>query len=212
MPETHLEKKLKEEESLFASVADRTALMAAAELAKGIQYVDAMRTSWRPPAAIMKRSERKNEKLLSRNGIIAEGENIPPLCQTFEEMKFPKCIIEALHKKEIRTPTSIQMMGLPAVLSGRDMIGIAFTGSGKTLVFVLPLVMFCLEQEIRLPFASQEGPYGLIIVPSRELAKQIHDIIQHFSAALVSAKYPELRSCLCIGGVPAKEQIDQIRR
>jgi hypothetical protein len=45
-------------------------------------------------------------------------------------------------------------------LSGRDMIGIAFTGSGKTLVFVLPLIMFCLEQETRLPFIKNEGPYG----------------------------------------------------
>jgi hypothetical protein len=46
-------------------------------------------------------------------------------------------------------------------LSGRDMIGIAFTGSGKTLVFVLPLIMFCLEQETRLPFIKNEGPYGI---------------------------------------------------
>jgi superfamily II DNA/RNA helicase len=49
-------------------------------------------------------------------------------------------------------------------LSGRDMIGIAFTGSGKTLVFVLPLIMFCLEQETRLPFIKNEGPYGKRLV------------------------------------------------
>lgn len=46
------------------------------------------------------------------------------------------------------------------------MIGIAFTGSGKTLVFVLPMIMFCLEQEIRLSFIQNEGPYALIICPS----------------------------------------------
>lgn len=46
------------------------------------------------------------------------------------------------------------------------MIGIAFTGSGKTLVFTLPIVMFCLEQEKKLPFVNREGPYGLIICPS----------------------------------------------
>lgn len=51
-------------------------------------------------------------------------------------------------------------------LSGRDMIGIAFTGSGKTLVFTLPIIMFSLEQEKRLPFYKREGPYGLIICPS----------------------------------------------
>lgn len=46
------------------------------------------------------------------------------------------------------------------------MIGIASTGSGKTMTFVLPLVMFCLEQEMKLPFMRSEGPFGLIIVPS----------------------------------------------
>ena len=49
---------------------------------------------------------------------------------------------------------------------GRDLIGIAFTGSGKTLVFSLPIIMFCLEQEKRLPFVKGEGPYGLIICPA----------------------------------------------
>jgi len=46
------------------------------------------------------------------------------------------------------------------------MIGIAFTGSGKTLVFTLPIIMFCLEQEKRMPFVRNEGPYGLIVCPS----------------------------------------------
>lgn len=49
------------------------------------------------------------------------------------------------------------------------MIGIAFTGSGKTLVFTLPLVMFCLEQEKKLPFGQGEGPYGLMVCPSVSL-------------------------------------------
>lgn len=49
------------------------------------------------------------------------------------------------------------------------MIGIASTGSGKTLTFVLPLIMFCLEQEVSMRFERGEGPYGLIIVPSVRL-------------------------------------------
>lgn len=54
-------------------------------------------------------------------------------------------------------------------LHGRDMIGIAFTGSGKTLTFSLPLVMFALESETRLPLIQGEGPIGMIICPSVSL-------------------------------------------
>lgn len=97
-------------------------------------------------------------------------------------------------------------------LSGRDMIGIAFTGSGKTMVFVLPLIMFCLEQEVKLPFVKNEGPYGLIICPSRELAKQTFDIIHHFCDILRTYGMPEIRSCLAIGGVPVNEAIDTIKK
>jgi len=78
-------------------------------------------------------------------------------------MKFPHQLLAALKKKGITHPTPIQIQGIPAMygnpsphscilcvvyyrLSGRDIIGIAFTGSGKTLVFVLPLIMFCMEQ------------------------------------------------------------------
>ncbi len=46
------------------------------------------------------------------------------------------------------------MQGLPVILSGRDMIGIAFTGSGKTLVFSLPMIMLALQDELRMPFVS----------------------------------------------------------
>lgn len=81
-------------------------------------------------------------------------------------MRFPKCLIELLKVKNITKPTPIQMQGLPAVLSGRDMIGIAFTGSGKTIVFSIPIILFSMDQENKIPFISNEGPYGLIIGPS----------------------------------------------
>ena len=56
------------------------------------------------------------------------------------------------------------------------MIGIAFTGSGKTIVFGLPMIMMALEQEKRLPLTRGEGPVGLIICPSRELARQTFEV------------------------------------
>lgn len=95
--------------------------------------------------------------------------------------------------------------------SGRDMIGIAFTGSGKTLVFSLPMVMFALEEEMKLPIVRGEGPFGLIICPSRELAKQTHDVIMYFANKLRDAGHPALRSLLCIGGINMHDQESQIR-
>jgi ATP-dependent RNA helicase DDX41 len=62
------------------------------------------------------------------------------------------------------------MQGIPAVLMGRDMIGIAFTGSGKSMVFILPALMVALEEEKKMPIVKGEGPFCLFIVPSRELA------------------------------------------
>lgn len=89
-------------------------------------------------------------------------------------------------------------------LSGRDMIGIAFTGSGKTLVFTLPVIMFCLEQEKRLPFSKREGPYGLIICPSVSARRRL---------GLTCSGYPEFCLhrgvgtswfCLCSGSWPGR--------
>lgn len=60
------------------------------------------------------------------------------------------------------------------------MIGIAFTGSGKTMVFTLPLIMFCLEQEKYMPLVRNEGPYGLIICPSVRLLNAFNAVFDQF--------------------------------
>ena len=91
-------------------------------------------------------------------------------------MKFPEPILEGLKKKGIFKPTPIQVQALPAILSGRDLVGISYTGSGKTLVFVLPLIMFALEEERKLSFQHREGPVGIILSPSRELAIQTYEV------------------------------------
>lgn len=207
-----VEKQLKEEEKILESVTEKKALMAVAELAKGIQYEDPIKTSWKPPRYILARSEIKNESIRMKHRILAEGDEIPPPISSFREMKFPKGILNALEKKGIKKPTPIQVQGLPAILSGRDLIGIAFTGSGKTLVFVLPIIMFCLEQEVRMPFIRNEGPYGLIIGPSRELAKQTYDIIKYYCGHLQQCGMPEIRVALAIGGTPLNETLNVVQR
>ncbi|GFN75285.1 ATP-dependent RNA helicase ddx41 [Plakobranchus ocellatus] len=210
--ETQREKMLKEEMKILESVAEKTALMGVAELAKGIEYTEPIKTGWRPPKYVLAQPEGKWEQIRKKFHILVEGEDLPPPIRSFEAMKFPQPIIDSLKKKGIEKPSPIQIQGIPTVLSGRDMIGIAFTGSGKTLVFTLPIVMFCIEQEKRLPFVKKEGPYGLIICPSRELAKQTCENIQMFSGAMAAAGFPQIRSVLCIGGLPVKEQMDIINR
>lgn len=209
---TAAEKQLKEEEKILESVAERQALMAASELAKAITYENPIETSWRPPRHISGLPEFKCDEIRHKLRILVEGENIPAPIRSFKEMKFPKAILQGLDKKGIKKPTPIQVQGMPTVLSGRDLIGIAFTGSGKTMVFVLPLIMFCVEQELCMPFVRNEGPYGLIICPSRELAKQTHEIVQYFSEFLKNAGSPEIRSCLAIGGIPVSESLDIIHK
>ena len=168
--------------------------------------------SWTPPRCVTSVPMHKWDLLREKLRITVEGEGIPLPIPSFAAMKLHKGILQGLQKKGIKDPSPIQIQGLPTVLSGRDMIGIAFTGSGKTLVFVLPLLMFCLEQELKMPFVPNEGPYGMIVCPSRGLAKQIQDTIEHFAQCLAQCGMPLLKSCLVIGGTPVNEAMDVIRR
>ena len=210
--ESAKERQLKEEEAILQSIGEKTALMAVNELAKGIVYEDSIVTSWKPPRYILDMPEKRHQRVRKRLHILTEGEDLPPPLKRFREMKFPNGIMVGLKKKGITHPTPIQIQGLPAILMGRDMIGIAFTGSGKTLVFTLPLLMFALEQERRMPFTKGEGPYGLIICPARELANQTYDVLEHFAQSLVENGQPRLRTVLCIGGTSMRDQLDGVRR
>jgi ATP-dependent RNA helicase DDX41 len=96
--------------------------MGVAELAKGIQYEDPTKTSWKPPRYILSTLEYKHAIIRQKLKILAERENIPPPIRTFKEMKFPKLILEGLERRSIRNPTPIQVQGIPTVLSGRDLI------------------------------------------------------------------------------------------
>ncbi|PIO37141.1 putative ATP-dependent RNA helicase DDX41, partial [Aquarana catesbeiana] len=210
--ESAKEKQLKEEEKILESVTEGRALMSVKEMAKGITYDDPIKTSWRAPRNILAMSQARHERVRRKYHILVEGEGIPQPIKSFKEMKLPAAILRGLKKKGILHPTPIQIQGIPTILSGRDMIGIAFTGSGKTLVFTLPVIMFVLEQEKRLPFTKREGPYGLIICPSRELARQTHSIIEYFCKLLQEDNFPTLRTALCIGGMSVKEQMETIKQ
>eukprot|EP00978_Attheya_sp_CCMP212_P034027 scaffold140579_cov55-Attheya_sp.AAC.2 len=205
----------KEEEARIlkeASKVQTNALQAASELAQGTVYRDSLRTSWTIPKRILAQGEAVWNKTRDKWHILAEGHDIPPPMKNFPDMKFPSPILDSLREKNIQRPTPIQMQGLPVALSGRDMVGIAFTGSGKTMTFSLPLVMAALEEEMRMPILGGEGPVGFILAPSRELARQTFDVVHSFCAKLgESGKYPQLRAQLLIGGENSREQLEPIR-
>lgn len=204
--QTEAEKREEEERKILEAHAARRKLASDMELAKGINYTEPLKTSWRPPHFVRSRTEEENAKLREQHHVLADGMDIPPLITNFRDMKCPPAIIQHLLSKGIKKPTPIQMQGLPTAFSGRDMIGIAFTGSGKTLAFSLPIVMFSVEEQRKLPYTRGEGPLGMIVCPSRELARQTYENIKAMAEALAHDGFPEIGVLLCIGGISMAEQ------
>ncbi|XP_024365677.1 DEAD-box ATP-dependent RNA helicase 35 [Physcomitrium patens] len=200
-----------QEKEMIERLSEKKHLVPVRELAKGISYTEPMQTGWKPPLAIRNLSEKDCKDIRRQWHILVEGDEIPPPIKNFKDMRFPDPILKKLKAKGITRPTPIQVQGLPVILSGRDMIGIAFTGSGKTLVFVLPLIMLALQEEVRMPLIGGEGPFGLVVCPSRELARQTYDVVEEFTAVLSEKGYPQLRSMLCIGGIDMRSQLEVVK-
>lgn len=134
-----VEEQLKEEEEILRSIRAAKALQSVNELAKGIKYTESIKTGWRAPRFVLDRPAKVTDQLREEYNIEIEGENCPPLCRRFNEFKLHPAILDQLTRKNIVNPTPIQMQALPVIMSGRDMIGVAFTGSGKTMAFSLPV-------------------------------------------------------------------------
>jgi len=203
---------VQQEKEMIEHLSDKKTLMSVRELAKGITYTEPLLTGWKPPLPIRKMSRKECDAIRKQWHIIVDGEKIPPPIKHFKDMRFPEPILKMLKAKGIVQPTPIQVQGLPVILTGRDMIGIAFTGSGKTLVFVLPLIMIALQEEIMMPIMPGEGPVGLIVCPSRELARQTYEVVEEFLIPMRAAGYPELRPLLCIGGVDMRSQLEVVKK
>ncbi|XP_016174178.1 DEAD-box ATP-dependent RNA helicase 35 [Arachis ipaensis] len=203
---------LQQEQEMLDNLPDRKTLLSVRELAKGITYSEPLPTGWKPPLRLRTMPKRETDLIRKQWHIIVHGEDVPCPVKNFKDMRFPDPILNKLRAKGIVQPTPIQVQGLPVILSGRDMIGIAFTGSGKTLVFVLPMIMLALQEEIMMPVVPGEGPFGLVVCPSRELARQTYEVVEQFLKPLREAGYPELRPLLCIGGIDMRSQVDVVKK
>ncbi|KAI7822183.1 P-loop containing nucleoside triphosphate hydrolase protein [Gamsiella multidivaricata] len=203
---TDAQKTMEEEAKILAAVTERKQLASVEEISKGIVYKDPIKTTWTPPRHIRELTQEQLAAIRQKYHIDAEGEDMPPVIKAFRDMKFPQPVMDYLKNKGIKMPTPIQMQGLPVALSGRDMIGIAFTGSGKTLSFTLPLIMRALEEETKMPLAKGEGPIGMVVCPSRELARQTYEGFVGIADILHKGGYAKINILLCMGGINMQEQ------
>lgn len=116
--------------------------------------------------------------------ISVRGREIAPPLREWRESSIPHAILDAVVGAGYREPTPIQRQAIPIALQGRDLIGIAETGSGKTASFVVPLLAHVLALPRLTPETQSYGPYALVLAPTRELAQQIEGEAQRLARRL----------------------------
>ncbi|MBF0479208.1 MAG: DEAD/DEAH box helicase [Candidatus Omnitrophica bacterium] len=116
--------------------------------------------------------------------------------ENFYGLNIAPILVEQIDKMGFTVPTPIQRKAIPIGIEGKDIIGVAQTGTGKTLAFCIPMLQ-------RL--AAIKGK-GLVLVPTRELAGQVNETFVKFAPAL------NMKTCVLIGGAPMGPQISMLRR
>ena len=152
---------------------------------------------------VSERSDREVEEFRRSKEMTLQGTNIPKPVETFEEAGYPDYILSEINKLGFSAPSSIQSQAWPIALSGRDLVAIAETGSGKTIGFALPSFVHIKAQP---PLKYGDGPIALILAPTRELAVQIQTECNRFAGA------SRVRTAAVYGGVPKGPQIRDIQR
>ncbi|PAA87306.1 hypothetical protein BOX15_Mlig012397g1 [Macrostomum lignano] len=153
-------------------------------------YIESPEVSSRPEAEV--------QEFMAARGITVQGQALPRPLFTFSDCPFPDPIRAVLAQQGWLQPTPIQSMGFPLALSGRNMVGIAQTGSGKTAAFLLPALVHIAAQP---PLRLQDGPICLVLVPTRELAQQVQEVANTFGLAV------GVRNVCVYGGASKANQI-----
>ena len=122
---------------------------------------------------------------------------------TFSGLNLAQPILRAITDGGYTPPPPMQEKSIPALLQGRDLLGVAQTGTGKTAAFALPLLHRLSETPRK---AQSRKPLALILAPTRELASQINDSLR------IYGRHVHLRSCVIFGGTSARPQIQALNR
>ncbi|MCP5098139.1 MAG: DEAD/DEAH box helicase, partial [Chloroflexi bacterium] len=117
----------------------------------------------------------------------------------FEQFSLDRRLNAGINDMGFTAPTPIQEQAIPEVLNGRDVLGLAQTGTGKTAAFLLPILQ-------RLTTGPLKRVRTLIVAPTRELAEQIHE------TAVSLGKHTRIRSVTVYGGVSKVRQVERLRR
>ncbi|XP_035920025.1 ATP-dependent RNA helicase DDX42 [Anopheles stephensi] len=162
-----------------------------------IEYLKFEKNFYIPHEDIVNLSHAKVQELRQTLGVKVSGPMPPHPVTSFAHFGFDESLMKAIRKSEYSTPTPIQAQAIPAALSGRDIIGIAKTGSGKTAAFLWPMLVHIMDQR---ELGPGDGPIGLILAPTRELSLQIYSEAKRFG------KVYNISICCCYGGGSKWEQ------
>lgn len=127
--------------------------------------------------SVESRGREECDRIRLKNGIIVETgehEDVPKPFESLEECSFPEWAAEGLRERGWKFPSPIQIQAWPAALTGHDVVGIASTGSGKTMAYVLPMLVHIIAQP---ELKAGEGPVGLVLLPHRELCNQVANVL-----------------------------------
>lgn len=148
------------------------------------------------------RSSRPKEVINGLDQELAKVASHPkPLAENFAVLNLPGAVIQILNKNNIVKPSPIQSSAIPDVLQGKDLLGRAETGSGKTYAFGLPALVRLIGKR-----ANPGSPLALIMVPTRELAQQVNDALSPVASAL------NLRITTIYGGASMQRQHQSLKR
>ena len=152
---------------------------------------------YNPHPDILNMTEQETIDFRKKNFMTIEGDRVPRPVRTFQEAGFDKYILDEVANAGFTNPTPIQCQGWPMALSGRDVIGVAETGSGKTLSFLLPAIVHINAQPL---LRKGDGPIVLCLCPTRELACQIKEQCDKFGYT------SRIKNTCLYGGVPKTQQ------
>ncbi|KAF3399535.1 Pre-mRNA-splicing ATP-dependent RNA helicase prp28 [Talaromyces pinophilus] len=139
--------------------------------------------------------------------ISTKGGSVPNPMRSWEESGLPPRLLDLIKQVGYTDPTPIQRAAIPIALQSRDLIGVAVTGSGKTASFLLPLLVYIAElpRLDEFEWRKNDGPYAIILAPTRELAQQIEIEAKKFSRPL------NFNVVSIVGGHSLEEQAYSLR-